>query len=117
LTDPDSRKNLGIAATIDRTASVQATRFGSHPEVGACTKIARRSFGNYAQVMSGIDTIHTNVGRFCSIAAHTRINPYNHRLDRVMINHVGCRSSAYDLYEDDAAVLAWRTGTPACCGV
>jgi phosphonate metabolism protein (transferase hexapeptide repeat family) len=54
------------------------------------------------------DIIYATVGRFCSIAAHTRINPGNHPLERVALNHFTYRSSAYGLGEDDADFFQWR---------
>ena len=45
---------------------------------------------------------------FCSIAAHVRINPGNHPLDRVALSHFTYRSSAYGLGPDDAAFFDWR---------
>jgi len=52
--------------------------------------------------------IHATVGTFCSIAAHTRINPGNHPLERVALNHFTYRSSAYGLGEDDTDFFQWR---------
>lgn len=112
MTDPDTPRDLGTAAKVHDTASVRATSFGSYCEVGAHTKIAESSFGDYSYVAHDSDIMHTTVGRFCSIAAHTRINPGNHPLDRVMMSHVGYRSSAYGLGEDDSAFFAWRASTP-----
>ena len=116
MTDPATPRGLGDAPRIHRTASVRATSFGAWCEVGARTKVAESSFGDYSYVVNDSDIIHTTVGRFCSIAAHTRINPGNHPLDRVMMSHVGYRSSAYGLGEDDAAFFAWRASTPVVLG-
>jgi phosphonate metabolism protein (transferase hexapeptide repeat family) len=48
------------------------------------------------------------VGRFCSIAAQTRINPGNHPLERVALNHFTYRSSAYGMGPDDGEFFQWR---------
>jgi len=52
--------------------------------------------------VSDADIVTTTIGRLCSIAVHTRVNPGNHPLDRVALNHLAHRSSAYGLGEDDA---------------
>ena len=77
-------------------------------EVGARTKVAESSFGDYSYVVNDSDIIYTDVGKFCSIAAHTRINPGNHPLERVMLSHFSYRSSAYGLGDDDPAFFDWR---------
>jgi phosphonate metabolism protein (transferase hexapeptide repeat family) len=108
MMDPDSRKDLGTAPDIHRTASVRDTTFGIFCEVGARTKVAESVFGDYSYVVNDSDIIYTTLGKFCSIAAQTRINPGNHPLDRVAMNHFTYRSSAYGLGPDDPAFFDWR---------
>lgn len=106
--DPKSDKNLGDEPSIHRTASVRASTFGRFCEVGARTKVAESSFGDYAYVVNDSDIIYTTVGKFCSIAAHTRINPGNHPLERVALSHFTYRSSSYGMGPDDSAFFDWR---------
>ncbi len=84
------------------------TRFGIFCQVGARTKVAECTFGDFAYVVNDSDIIHTDVGKFCSIAAHVRINPGNHPVERAAMNHFTYRSSAYGLGEDDPAFFDWR---------
>ncbi|HEX3347485.1 MAG TPA: chloramphenicol acetyltransferase [Acetobacteraceae bacterium] len=114
--DPASEKRLGAEPQIHRTASVRQTTFGIFCEVGARTKIAESSFGDYSYVVNDSDIIYTTVGKFCSIAAQTRINPGNHPLDRVALNHFTYRSSAYDMGPDDASFFDWRRSSPCVLG-
>ena len=115
--DPASRaKHLGEQPSIHRTASVRATTFGRWCEVGARTKVAESSFGDYSYVVNDSDIIYATIGKFCSIAAHTRLNPGNHPLDRVMLSHVGYRSSAYGLGPDDPGFFNWRRSSPVTLG-
>ncbi len=115
--DPASLdKDLGGKPSIHRTASVRATTFGRWCEVGARTKVAESSFGDYSYVVNDSDIIYSRIGKFCSIAAHTRINPGNHPLDRVMLSHVSYRSSAYGLGPDDPDFFDWRRGSPVTLG-
>ena len=109
-------KSLGLAPSIHRTASVRATTFGRFCEVGARTKVAESAFGDYSYVVNDSDIIYTTLGKFCSIAAHTRINPGNHPLDRVMLSHVGYRSSAYGLGPDEVDFFDWRRSKPVALG-
>ncbi len=115
--DPETAaKSLGAEPSIHRTASVRASTFGRYCEVGARTKVAESSFGDYSYVVNDSDIIYTTIGKFCSIAAHTRINPGNHPLDRVMLSHVSYRSSAYDLGPDEKEFFDWRRSSPVTLG-
>jgi phosphonate metabolism protein (transferase hexapeptide repeat family) len=107
--DPDTaRKPLGAGPAIHRTASVRDTDFGVFCEVGARTKVAESRFGDFSYAVNDCDIIYATIGKFCSIAAHSRINPGNHPLDRVAMNHFTYRSSAYGLGDDDPAFFDWR---------
>ena len=85
-------KQLGLEPFIHPTAQVRDSRFGAYCEIGARTKVAESSFGDYSYVVNDADIIYSEIGRFCSIAAQTRINPGNHPLDRVALNHFTYRS-------------------------
>jgi phosphonate metabolism protein (transferase hexapeptide repeat family) len=109
MQDPTTAtKNLGTEPDIHRTASVRDSQFGIYCEVGARTKVAECTFGDFSYVVNDSDIIYTDVGKFCSIAAHTRINPGNHPVERVAMNHFTYRSSAYGLGEDDPGFFDWR---------
>ena len=114
--DPGSEKRLGGEPQIHRTASVRDSTFGRYCEVGARTKIAESRFGDYSYAVNDCDIIYTTVGKFCSIAAHARINPGNHPLDRVALNHFTYRSSAYGMGPDDASFFGWRRSAPCALG-
>ena len=101
-------KKLGVEPFIHPTAQVRDSSFGQYCEVGARTKVAECTFGDYSYIVSDADIIYATVGRFCSIAAHTRINPGNHPLERVALNHFTYRSSAYGMGDDDADFFQWR---------
>lgn len=114
--DPASEKHLGEKPSIHRTASVRASTFGRYCEVGARTKVAESAFGDYAYVVNDSDIIYTDVGKFCSIAAHTRINPGNHPLERVALSHFTYRSSSYGLGPDDPDFFDWRRSSRCVLG-
>ena len=115
--DPDTaRRRLGDAPFIDPSASVRDCRFGRFNEVGARTRIAESSMGDYAYVVNDSDIIYTEIGPFCSIAAQVRINPGNHPLDRVALSHFTYRASAYGLGEDEAGFFDGRRARPVRLG-
>ena len=109
--DPGTaRKKLGIEPCIDPTASVRDSRLGAWTEVGARTTLAEVEMGDYSYVVHDAQIIYATIGKFCSIASHTRVNPGNHPLDRVALNHFTYRASAYGLGPDEAGFFDWRRG-------
>ena len=70
-------KKLGLAPVIDPTANVRDAVLGRYTEIGARTVFAESTLGDYSYVVNDSNIIYTTIGKFCSIAAHTRINPGN----------------------------------------
>jgi phosphonate metabolism protein (transferase hexapeptide repeat family) len=65
--------------------------------------------GDYSYVVNDGQITYTTIGKFCSIAAMTRINPGNHPMHRATQAHFTYRASAYFPGEsDDADFFAWR---------
>ena len=106
-------KKLGLAPVIDPTANVRDAVLGRYTEIGARTVFAESTLGDYSYVVNDSNIIYTTIGKFCSIAAHTRINPGNHPMQRASQSHFTYRASAYfEDAEDDAAFFDWRRSTP-----
>lgn len=102
-------KKLSPQPLIDPTASVVASQLGRYTEVGARTSVVECEMGDYSYVVNDAQLIYTRVGKFCSIAAMTRINPGNHPMYRATQAHFTYRASAYfDGEADDAAFFDWR---------
>jgi len=103
------QKNLGLEPSIHPTAHVRDCRLGRYTEVGAFTHMTETAMDDYSYVVQGSEIIYTTIGKFCSIAAYTRINPGNHPMERASQSHLTYRSSAYfEDAEDDAAFFDWR---------
>jgi phosphonate metabolism protein (transferase hexapeptide repeat family) len=101
-------KQLGTEPFVDPTASLRDCRLGAYTEVGARTALAEVEMGDYSYVVHDSQVTYATIGRFCSIASHVRINPGNHPLDRVALNHFTYRASAYGLGPDEAGFFDWR---------
>ncbi|WP_284176729.1 chloramphenicol acetyltransferase [Rhabdaerophilum sp. SD176] len=102
-------KKLGLEPLIDATANVRQATLGRYTEIGARTSFVESSMGDYSYVVNDSNVIYTTIGKFCSIAAHTRINPGNHPMHRATQAHFTYRASAYfDDAEDEAAFFDWR---------
>jgi phosphonate metabolism protein (transferase hexapeptide repeat family) len=116
--DPrSSSKKLGLAPSIHSTADVRDATLGRFTEVGARTTFIESRMDDYSYVVNDSNIIYTTIGKFCSIAAMTRINPGNHPMHRASQAHFTYRASAYfDGAEDDASFFDWRRAHPVVLG-
>src|SRR3984893_5259155 len=102
-------KMLSVVPTIDPSASVRESQLGAFTEVGARTILLDVAMGDYSYVVNDSQITYTTIGKFCSIAAMTRINPGNHPMHRASQAHFTYRASAYFEGEtDDASFFEWR---------
>src|ERR1700751_4732835 len=106
-------KTLSVDPTVDPTAKLQENRLGAYCEVGARTILLDVVMGDYSYVVNDAQITCTTIGKFCSIAAMTRINPGNHPMHRATQAHFTYRASAYFPGEaDEAEFFAWRKSFP-----
>ncbi|MBC7580441.1 MAG: chloramphenicol acetyltransferase [Tardiphaga sp.] len=102
-------KNLSLDPAVDPSAKLGDTVLGAYCEVGARTILQEVTMGDYSYVVNDAQITYTTIGKFCSIAAMTRINPGNHPMHRATQAHFTYRASAYFPGEaDDAEFFDWR---------
>jgi phosphonate metabolism protein (transferase hexapeptide repeat family) len=102
-------KALSTVPTIDPSARVADCSLGAYTEVGARTILTEVSMGDYSYVVNDSQITYTTIGKFCSVAAMTRINPGNHPMHRATQAHFTYRASAYFPGEpDEAEFFDWR---------
>jgi phosphonate metabolism protein (transferase hexapeptide repeat family) len=102
-------KMLSVEPMIDPTAAVRDCKLGTYTEVGARTILLEVTMADYSYVVNDAQITYTTIGKFCSIAAMTRINPGNHPMHRASQAHFTYRASSYFPGEsDDAEFFAWR---------
>jgi acetyltransferase-like isoleucine patch superfamily enzyme len=102
---------LSTEPTVDPTASVRDCKLGAYTEVGARTILLEVAMADYSYVVNDSQITYTTIGKFCSIAAMTRINPGNHPMQRASQAHFTYRASSYFPGEsDDTDFFAWRRG-------
>jgi phosphonate metabolism protein (transferase hexapeptide repeat family) len=108
---------LTATPLIHPTAEVRDSRLGAYCEVGARTQLLEVTLGDYSYIVNDSDAAYTTVGKFCSIAAMTRINPGNHPMERASQSHFSYRASAYFPGEaDEGEFFAWRRTHPVTIG-
>ena len=102
-------KKLSVEPTVDPSAKLNDVKLGAYTEVGARTILQEVTMDDYSYVVNDAQITYTTIGKFCSIAAMTRINPGNHPMHRATQAHFTYRASAYFEGEaDDAEFFAWR---------
>ena len=102
---------LSIQPSVDPTARLHDCSLGAYCEVGARTILHEVVMDDYSYVVNDAQITYTDIGKFCSIAAMTRINPGNHPMQRATQAHFTYRSSAYFAGEgDEAGFFEWRRG-------
>lgn len=102
-------KMLSVDPTVDPTAKLHDTTLGAYTEVGPRTILHEVAMDDYSYVVNDAQITYTTIGKFCSIAAMTRINPGNHPMHRASQAHFTYRASAYFAAEnDDAEFFEWR---------
>ncbi len=80
-------KTLSPAPLIHPTADVLDCALGAYTEVGARTALLEVTLADYSYVVNDSNIVYTTIGKFCSIAAMTRINPGNHPMQRASQSH------------------------------
>jgi len=100
---------LGLEPSIHPTAVIRASKLGAYTEVGPLCALTEVVMDDYSYVAQGAQFDMTTIGKFCSIAAFTRINPGNHPMERASQAHFQYRSSKYfDGEADDESFFDWR---------
>ncbi len=81
--------------TIDPTARVAHCVLGRYTEVGAACDLSEVELGDYSYISRSSEAIYTTIGKFCSIAANSRINALEHPIERLTQHKVSYRPNEY----------------------
>jgi phosphonate metabolism protein (transferase hexapeptide repeat family) len=102
-------KVLREMPTVHETSFVHESALGSWTDIGAHCSIVESVIDDYSYLAGDAQVIYSEIGKFCSIASHVRINPGNHPMDRVTQHHMTYRRVEYGFGEaDDDAFFEWR---------
>ncbi len=113
----DDQPPLSESPSIHPTARLWKCTVGAWTEIGAHTQMGECSFGDYSYTAGDVMALYSEIGKFCSIASHVRINPSNHPMERVSQHHFTYRRVQYDFDTvDDAGIFAWRRADQCVIG-
>jgi phosphonate metabolism protein (transferase hexapeptide repeat family) len=102
-------KQLSAEPTIHENCRIYKSSIGSWTELMRGTSLVESTFGDYSYTAGDVSIIYSDVGKFCSIASHVRINPGNHATWRVTQHHATYRRFQYGFdMQDDEEFFNWR---------
>jgi phosphonate metabolism protein (transferase hexapeptide repeat family) len=90
FTDPEPR--------IHPTAELKSCRLGRYAAIGERVVLREVSLGDFSYFERHAEAIYTVIGKFCSIAANTRINALEHPIERVTAHKLTYRPNEYFRY-------------------
>jgi phosphonate metabolism protein (transferase hexapeptide repeat family) len=90
FTDPEPR--------IHSTAELKSCKLGRYASVGERVILREVDVGDYSYFERHAEAIYTQIGKFCSIAANTRINALEHPIERVSQHKLTYRPNEYFRY-------------------
>ncbi|KFB09713.1 DapH/DapD/GlmU-related protein [Nitratireductor basaltis] len=90
FTDPQPR--------IHSTATLKGCKLGRYSAVGERVVLRDVQLGDFSYFERHAEAIYSTIGRFCSIAANSRINALEHPMERVTTHKITYRPNEYFRY-------------------
>ncbi|MER9319651.1 antibiotic acetyltransferase [Mesorhizobium sp. M0659] len=109
LKDPEPR--------IHPTAELKACKLGRYASIGERVVLREVSVGDFSYFERHAEAIYTTIGKFCSIAANSRINALEHPIERITQHKLSYRPNEYFRWLGvDAAFRARRQAKAVSIG-
>ncbi|TGP49306.1 antibiotic acetyltransferase [bacterium M00.F.Ca.ET.230.01.1.1] len=80
---------------IHPTAELKACKLGRYASIGERVILREVSVGDFSYFERHSEAIYTTIGKFCSIAANSRINALEHPIERLTQHKVSYRPNEY----------------------
>ncbi len=105
------------APKIHSTAQTKGCKLGRHTVVGERTILRDVKLGDFSYFERQAEAIYADIGKFCSIAANTRINALEHPIERVTSHKVTYRPNEFFRYQGiDQEWRAYRSSRRVTIG-
>jgi phosphonate metabolism protein (transferase hexapeptide repeat family) len=98
MNDAEDLRFLPPEPRVHPTAELKGCRIGRYASVGERTVLREVTVGDFSYFERHAEAIYTDIGKFCSIAANTRINALEHPLERATTHKVSYRPNEYFRY-------------------
>lgn len=83
---------------IHPTAELKSCRLGRYASIGERVVLRDVTVGDFSYFERNAEAIYTTIGKFCSIAANSRINALEHPMERLTTHKVSYRPNEYFQY-------------------
>ena len=102
---------------IHPTAELKSCRLGRYSAIGERVILREVTVGDFSYFERHTEAIYTTIGKFCSIAANSRINALEHPIERITSHKMSYRPNEYFRWLGvDAAFKARRQGRSVAIG-
>jgi phosphonate metabolism protein (transferase hexapeptide repeat family) len=102
---------------IHPTAELKGCKLGPYAAVGERVILREVTVGDFSYFERHAEAIYATIGKFCSIAANTRINALEHPMERVTTHKLSYRPNEYFRYLGvDQGFRERRRGKPVTIG-
>jgi phosphonate metabolism protein (transferase hexapeptide repeat family) len=102
---------------IHPTAELKSCKLGRYCEIGERVVLREVSVGDFSYFERHGEAIYTTIGKFCSIAANTRLNALEHPVERLTQHKLSYRPNEYFRYLGvDAGFRERRRGKQVSIG-
>lgn len=98
MNNAEDLRFLDSGPRIHPTAELKSCRLGRYAAIGERTILRDVTVGDFSYFERHAEAIYADIGKFCSIAANTRINALEHPLDRATTHKVSYRPNEYFRY-------------------
>jgi phosphonate metabolism protein (transferase hexapeptide repeat family) len=95
---PDDLRFKDPEPRIHPTAELKACRLGRYAAIGERVILREVTVGDFSYFERNAEAIYTEIGKFCSIAANTRINALEHPIERITSHKISYRPNEYFRY-------------------
>lgn len=80
---------------IHPTAELKGCRLGRYAAIGERVVLREVTVGDFSYFERHAEAIYTTIGKFCSVAANSRINALEHPMERLTTHKVSYRPNEY----------------------
>jgi phosphonate metabolism protein (transferase hexapeptide repeat family) len=98
MDQPDDIRFKSPEPRVHPTAELKSCRLGPYSIVGERVILREVTLGDFSYFERHAEAIYTTIGKFCSIAANSRINALEHPLERLTTHKVSYRPNEYFRY-------------------
>ncbi|MEW9836700.1 DapH/DapD/GlmU-related protein [Mesorhizobium marinum] len=92
---PDELRFKDPEPRIHPTAELKSCRLGRYAAIGERVVLREVTVGDFTYFERNVEAIYARIGKFCSIAANTRINALEHPIERITQHKVSYRPNEY----------------------